>query len=199
MQLEDGFEVPAPPDAVWDYLLDVERVAPCMPGATLTEVVDDDTWKGQVTVALGPVKLTYKGKITVKERDEAQRRVILHASGQETRGKGTATATVESRIEAAEGGSTVRIVTDLTLSGAAAQYGRGMIGDVSKRMTGEFARCLSANLQPSGEAAAGEGVAAPAGPTEAAREVSGIRLGIWALWRALLRLLRITPKDPAGR
>lgn len=184
MKLENTFEVAAPPEQVWAFLLDVERMAPCMPGAELTEVVDDRTWKGKVNVKLGPVSLSYAGTVVMRERDDAARRCVLQADGRETRGKGTATATVTSRLESVDGGATrVVIETDLTLSGAVAQMGRGMIGDVSQRLTGEFARCLAERMAATG----GPGDAPPA---EAPRAVSGIRLALWALFRAIGRLLR---------
>jgi len=202
VELENSFEVAAPPERVWEVLLDLERVTPCMPGAELEELVDERTWKGKMAVKLGAVSLAYATTVEVAEQDEASRRVKLKASGRETRGKGTAQATVDSRIEPADGGGTrVVMVTDLTISGAVAQYGRGMIADVSKRLTGEFARCLEATLTAPapaaaevGEAAAAEGgdaaarAAAPA-PAPAAKPIGGLRLGLWALFRALGRAL----------
>ncbi|HUZ19400.1 MAG TPA: SRPBCC family protein [Acidimicrobiales bacterium] len=210
MLIESSFESAAPPERVWATLLDVERVAPCMPGAQLTEVVDERTWKGKVTIKIGPVSLSYSGTVVLQERDEAVHRVVLAAKGTEARGKGTASANVSSTVSPREGGgTTVAIEMDLTITGAAAQYGRGMITDVSQRLTREFANCLEqlfvvpevpeegAEAAPSGEPGAS---AAPAAPPVAPREVGGIRLGVWALSRALLRgLERLLAKVTGSR
>jgi uncharacterized protein len=201
VELNNTFEVAVPPEQVWELLLDVERVAPCMPGAELTDVVDDTTWKGKVTVKLGAVSLSYKGEVSMTERDDDAHRAVMEAKGMETRGKGTAAATVVSSLEALDdGGTKVEIATDLKLSGQAAQMGRGMIGDVSQRMTNEFAECLRSQLEGPDEVADEAATAAAGGqaqpPTQApapqAKPISGIRLGVWALWRALLRgILRV--------
>ena len=183
MELENAFEVEAPPDRVWDFLLDLERVTPCMPGAELTDLPDERTWKGKVTVNLGAVSLSYAATSVIEDKDEQNRRVVLKASGRETRGKGMASATIKSNLEpAGDGGTRVSMHTDLTISGAAAQYGRGMIADVSKRLTDEFAACLKARIEAPGEEEAGEEATAKAKP------IGGIRLGLWALARALRRL-----------
>lgn len=189
MRLENAFEVPASPEDVWRFMLDVERVAPCMPGAELTEVVDDHTWKGKVTVKLGPVSLSYTGTVVMEEKDEQERRAVLKAEGRETKGKGTATALVTSQLQAADGGGTrVGIVADLTLSGAVAQFGRGMIGDVSQRLTDQFAECLRATL-----------AAEPGAPAPRAKPVAGIRLGIWAVLRAIGRFFVRAGRAITGR
>lgn len=208
MEFDNHFEVPAAPDTVWAHLLDVEAVVPCMPGAELTETVDDSTWKGKVTIKLGAVSLTFKGTVTMTERDEANRRVVLDAKGMEARGKGQATATVTSSMEPTDdGGTRVTMHTDLSLSGQAAQMGRGMIADVSQRLASEFADCVAGQLRAPAAAAAGEaatgeaaaeaGAAGPAAGTRPAgraaqqtRAVGGIRLGLWALWRAVRRGVR---------
>jgi uncharacterized protein len=186
VKLEQAFEVPATPEQVWELLLDVEKVAPCMPGAELTEVVDETTWKGKVNVKLGAINLTYRGKVELAERDDDARRVVLKASGQEMRGKGTASAEVVSSLEQQDSGTKVEIITDLTLSGAAAQYGRGMIQDVSRKLTGQFADCLKQQLEgpPPGE----EG--AEPRPAPQPQAVKGGRLALWAVGQAILRFLR---------
>jgi carbon monoxide dehydrogenase subunit G len=181
MELENTFEVAAPPERVWDFMLDLERVTPCMPGAELTELPDEHTWKGNVRVKLGAVSLAYAATVVIDHKDEQARHAVLKASGRETRGKGTASATIDSRLEpGADGGTRVVMSTDLTITGAVAQYGRGMIADVSSRLTGEFADCLQARIAAPAPAAGEEAEAAP-------KPIGGIRLGLWALVRAVSR------------
>lgn len=187
MQLENSFEVPAPIERVWEFLLDVERVASCMPGAELTEVVDERTWKGKVNVKLGPVSLSYAGTVVMQEKDESGRRVVLNARGTETRGKGTASAIGTAQMLEKEGGTRVEITTDLTLTGSVAQMGRGMIADVAQRLTGDFAECVSARIIAAEAGAGGTGAQTPL-PT--ARPVRGFRLAIWAFFRAIGRFFR---------
>lgn len=191
MKLENSFVVPGAPDDVWAFMLDVERVVPCMPGAEITETVDERTWKGKVSIKLGPVSLAFVGRVVREETDEAARRVVLGAKGSEARGKGMASATVTSQLLPAGDGTRVDIVTDLVLSGAVAQYGRGLVADVSRRFTDEFARCLAGQL-----GASSSGVGEAAVPAPAAKPISGIRLGVWALFRAIGRLFgRGRPKS----
>ena len=187
MELHNDFEVAAPVDAVWAYMLDVEKIAPCMPGAELTEVVDDKNWKGKVTVKVGPVSMAFVGAVVMEQRDDTAKRVVLKADGRDSRGKGSASANVTARMEGTDTGTKVSIDTDLTITGAAAQYARGgMIEDISGRLTKEFATCLQSNI---GAAAhdAPEGQPAAAA---AARPVGGIRLGLWAFWRAIVRFFK---------
>lgn len=192
MRLENSFVVGAAPERVWDFLLDVERVAPCIPGAELTGAVDEQTWKGKVGVKLGPVSLSFAGTVVREETDEAGRRVMLRAQGTETRGKGTASATVTSQLEPSDAGTRVVVVTDLQISGAVAQFGRGMLADVSQRFTDEFARCLAAQL--AGSLESGVPVGGAPGGAPPSRPVSGLRLAAWASFRALRRnLSRILP------
>lgn len=180
MRLEHRFEVPAPPGYVWGYMMDVERVAPCMPGAELTEIIDDRTWKGKVNVRLGPVSLAFAGTVVRQEVDEDARRAVLKANGRETKGKGTASAVVTSTlVPTGSGGTRIDIITDLTISGAVAQYGRGMIADVSQRLTDQFAECLAKGLQAP-TSAPGPGRSKPVG---------GLTLGLWASLRAVGRFL----------
>jgi uncharacterized protein len=185
MKLENSFEVPAAPEDAWSLLLDVPRVVPCMPGAELTEVVDDSNWKARMNVKLGPISLTFATDVNRREVDEAARRVVLAAQGREVRGRGQARATVESSLAAANGGTRVDIVTDLHLSGPAAQYGRGMVEDVSSQLVGRFADCLKAQL-----AAEAEPEQAEAAVAEATKPVSGLRLGLAAMGRSIGRFFR---------
>src|SRR2546423_5433553 len=200
MDLHNDFVVPAPVDEVWAYMLDVEKIAPCMPGAELTEVVDDRNWKGKVTVKVGPVSMAFLGTVTMQERDDTARRVVLKADGRDSRGKGAANALVTAQMEPAGDGTKVSIDTALTITGAAAQYARGgMIQDISGRLTKEFANCLQANMQVAGAMAAApvaDGSPAPAGkaaetpPVTAAKPVGGVRIALWAFWRTAVRFFK---------
>jgi carbon monoxide dehydrogenase subunit G len=188
MLIENGFTVDASPDVVWTHLLDVEKVAPCMPGAELTETVDDRTWKGNVQMAFGPVKMSFAGTVTLDELDEAARRIRLHAKGTEQKGKGAATAKVTSTlVPTDDGGTTVSMEADITLTGAAAQLSRGLLPEISKKLTQQFADCLRANLTAE-HAAAGAGTE-PDG-TPVAKPVGGARLGLSALWATVVGFFR---------
>ena len=196
MQIEDSFTVRQPVDRLWTFLLDVERVAPCMPGAELTETVDDRTWKGKVNVKLGPVSLAFAGTVTIEERDDEAHRVVLSAKGLEQRGKGAANAKVTSWLESSGDETTVRMTSDLVLSGAVAQLSRGLLPEVSKRLTKEFADCLERVLSDETWGTTGTGdvdgepgaSAAPAAPV--ARPVRGISLGLVALWSVIVGFFR---------
>jgi uncharacterized protein len=201
--IENEFTVAAPVDDLWAYLLDVERVAPCMPGAELTDVVDDTTWKGKVTVKFGPVALSFAGTVTIKERDDGAHRIVLAAKGMEQRGKGAANASVTSWLEPGDGEKTiVRMQADITLSGAVAQLSRGLLPEVSKKLTQEFADCLEHNMSvdtaPTGDAEAaassraGEASAASAPPIAyvSAKPVGGVRIGLVAIWSVVMSFFR---------
>ena len=183
MKLENSFEVPASPEAAWALLMDVPRIIPCMPGATLDEAVDDENWKATMAVKLGPISLSFKTDVKREESDEAARRAKLSARAREARGKGNASATIESSLTPQNGGTKVDIVTDLQLTGPVAQYGRGLVEDVSSQLVGQFADCLKKQLVASPEEAA-------AAVTQQSRPVGGLRLGLGALWRTLGRLFR---------
>jgi len=145
MELVHEFTVAVPVERAWDVLTDVERIAPCMPGAELTGV-DGGTYHGQVKIKVGPITARYKGTASFAEKDEAARRVVLKASGRDTRGQGTASATVTATMVADGGSTTVSIVTDLTVSGRVAQFGRGVMGDVSARLLEQFVHNLEADV-----------------------------------------------------
>jgi uncharacterized protein len=221
--IDNEFRVAAAADRLWTHLLDVERIAPCLPGAELTEVVDDRTWRGRMKVKFGPVAMTFAGTVTMVERDDDDHRVVLRANGTESKGKGAAAAEVTSWLEPDRDETIVKMRADITLQGFVAQVSRGMLPDISAKLTQQFADCLRADMtageteeEPAasggdaGErAAASEGPrqqpatgAAPAAPQpEAPRptetppasangHLGGIRLTIWALYRAAARAVR---------
>ncbi|MGX7679751.1 SRPBCC domain-containing protein [Jatrophihabitans sp. DSM 45814] len=151
MQLEHAFTVPVPIEQAWEALLDIEQVAPCMPGAAL-ETVDGDDFTGSVKVRLGPIGLTYKGKASFVEKDIAAHRAVIDAQGKDARGNGTAAAKVTATL-VAEGQSTkVAVTTDLNITGKPAQFGRGVMVDVGNKLIGQFADCLAGKLAGSTDA-----------------------------------------------
>jgi carbon monoxide dehydrogenase subunit G len=201
MQIENEFTVPAPADRLWSHLLDVERIAPCLPGAEITETVDERTWKGKVNMKLGPVSLAFAGTVSIEERDDDARRVVLFAKGMEQRGKGAANASVTSWLEPADGETTVRMVADIQLTGAVAQLSRGLLPEVSRKLTAEFAECLRASMvegapasAPASAPAAADGGSVEGHPPPAqprtAEPIRGVRLGLSAIWAAIARFFR---------
>jgi carbon monoxide dehydrogenase subunit G len=165
MELDNTFTVPVPPEVAWDVLLDVARIAPCMPGATVDEV-DGDVVTGRIKIKVGPVALTYRGTAKFNERDEAARTVLVEASGKETRGAGTAAATIKASLQPAEGGATlVNMHTTMNVTGRPAQFGRGVMVEVGGKLVDQFARNLAQQL-------AGDSSGAPAG-TGSATEANG--------------------------
>src|SRR5829696_773711 len=169
MRIENTVEVDAPLERVWALVNDIPRVAPCMPGAALTGVGDDDTYEGTVAVKLGPLRMSYKGKVSIDEVDDANHSARLTASGKDTKGAGTARATVETRLEpAGETHTRLHVTSDVQLTGKVASFGRGgAINDVATRLFGQFADCLRATLEAettTAGAGAAEAAAAPASP-----------------------------------
>lgn len=161
MKLEHNFTVPAPVDTVWKAMLDPERVAPCFPGATITSASGAE-FAGTVKVRLGPISLQYEGAGRFTETDDAAYRTVIEASGTATGGQSTAAATVTATL-AGEGESTaVQILTELSITGKPAQFGRGMMEDVGKKIIGQFADCLANTLGPE-EVPAAPAPAAPVG------------------------------------
>ncbi|WP_422733358.1 SRPBCC family protein [Micromonospora sp. WMMD558] len=147
MQLEHHFVVAAPVDRAWEVLQDLERIVPCMPGAALTSH-EGDEFTGTVRVKLGPMVMTFAGRGRFVERDDAARRMVIEASGRDTKGAGSASATVAATLRADGDATAVAVLTDLTISGRVAQLGRGMIADVSSRLLDEFTACLAGQLAP---------------------------------------------------
>ncbi|MCX4854736.1 SRPBCC family protein [Streptomyces canus] len=145
MELHHEFTVPVPVDEAWRALLDIERVAPCMPGASV-EDYDGKTVTGSVKVKVGPITVTYRGTAVFEEQDESAHRMVLIASGRETRGQGTARATVTGTLTGQDGGTAVSVRTDLAVTGRPAQFGRGVMAEVGDRLVGQFARCLAERL-----------------------------------------------------
>jgi uncharacterized protein len=183
MLIENEFTVVAPTDFTWNYLLDVEKIAPCMPGAELTDVIDDKNWKGKMNMKFGPVAMSFAGTVTMESRDDVAHKVVLHAKGMEQKGKGAANATVTSWLEpgAADGQTLVKMTADIALTGAVAQMSRGLIPEISKRLTQQFADCLQESMSAA-QASAQGGAAQAASPPVAAKPVGGIGLGISATW-----------------
>ncbi|ULE35209.1 SRPBCC family protein [Mycobacterium sp. IDR2000157661] len=163
MELTNEFRVAVPAAKTWEVLTDVERVAPCLPGATLLSV-DGDEFTGAVKVKVGPITVSYKGIAAFQEKDAGAQRVVLKAEGKETRGNGNAAALVTAQLkEAGPAATAVYITTDLTISGKAAQFGRGVLADVASNLIGQFAKSLEASVL--GDSAPGTG---PAPTTETA-------------------------------
>jgi uncharacterized protein len=186
MQLEHHVSVPAPIDVVWEALLDPERVAPCMPGATLTGV-DGDSFTGTMKVKVGPIVLNYKGTGTFAERDEQARRAVLKAAAKDSRGNGTVNATV-TIVLTQEGEQTKgTVATDLSITGRPAQFGRGMIADVGGKILEQFASCLSDKLAAPAPVAAAE-AEAESPVAQATSEAEPLDLMQYARGSALQRI-----------
>jgi carbon monoxide dehydrogenase subunit G len=151
MELEHTFTVAAPVEQAWQVLLDLERIAPCMPGATLTSY-EGDEFAGNVRVKIGPVLMTFAGTGRFVERDEQARRLVIEASGKDKRGGGSARAAIRASLRGEGASTTVDVHTDLSVTGRAAQFGRGMIADVSTRLLGQFTDCLAGKLTGSAPA-----------------------------------------------
>jgi uncharacterized protein len=158
MELDNSFTVPVPPEQAWDVLLDVKRIAPCMPGATVDEV-DGDVVNGHIKVKVGPVSLTYRGTATFTERDADARVVVVEASGKETRGAGTASATVRAALEpdTSGNGTLVTMHTTMNVTGRPAQFGRGVMVEVGGKLIEQFAANLAAQIAGEGAADGGAG------------------------------------------
>jgi uncharacterized protein len=169
MELDHSFTVPVPPDQAWDVLLDVQRIAPCMPGATV-DTVDGDDVAGRLKVKVGPVSLTYKGTATFKDRDSSDRSLLVEASGKELRGAGTASATVRAALQPDNepDATLVTLHTTLSVTGRPAQFGRGVITEVGSRLIDKFADNLAQQLSGGADGpAVSDGAAVSAGTVAA--------------------------------
>jgi len=208
MQIENEFQVAASPERVYAFLLDVNRVVTCMPGAELSEVVDPTTFKGRVRIKVGPITVAYNGTARIADRDDVGRVAVLEAEGRETTGPGSARATARMSVEnGGNGASRVRFATDFAVAGRIANFGRGVMEDVSKRLVSQMADCIKAHLETEAQApaaapeaegateapAAGAATApqpAVASAPPAARPVNALGLFFAVLWDRIRRLFR---------
>src|ERR1700674_2446036 len=198
MQLENSFTVGAPPGRVFAYLLDVNKIVGCVPGAELSEVVDPTTFKGKVKIKVGPITVAYSGTAKIVDRNDAQHSATLEAEGRETTGPGSARAKALMSVEPDGAGSTVKIVTDYNVAGRVAQFGRGVMEDVSRRIVNDMAACIKANVEAaepaaggdaSGGSAVGGGAGAPANPPPVvtAKPINAVSLFFKVLWSGIRR------------
>ena len=204
MEFDNSFEVPLPPAEAWKVLLDIQRIAPCMPGAELTEVVDQNTYKGKIGVRLGPVALTFAGIVKFEQIDSATRTARVAAQGTDAKGRGGANAASLFRREPVAGGSKVLVHTILTLSGAVAQYGRGVgiIQATAAQLMKQFAACLKEKLaqeRPATPAAASASpppmqpsppIAPTTAPAPTAKPIAGFVLIANVIWSWITGLFR---------
>jgi carbon monoxide dehydrogenase subunit G len=197
MLITNEFEVAEPVDQVWQFLQNIPQVAACLPGAQLTEDLGDDKYKGTVAVRMGPVRLQFAGIADITERDEPAKRLVVNASGADEKGRGQASMVVTATLARTSRGTTkVGVVQDLQLSGAAAQYGRGMISDVSAILMRDFATNMQGRIERLNLGESPEQIAATT-----AVPARGFTLGLRAAMLALTRVLRrfFMPYQPASR
>jgi uncharacterized protein len=191
MLIKNQFDVAEPLDKVWEFFGNVPQVATCLPGAELTEDLGDDAYAGTVGVRMGPVKLQFAGKAKIVERDDTAKRMVIDAAGADQKGRGQAAMTITAQLAAAGSGTQVSLDQDLQLSGAAAQYGRGMIQDVTSVLMGQFASNMQQRIGAiqRGESLDGVGTAS----------ASGLAIGLQATRLALMRVFRrfCLPYQPA--
>jgi carbon monoxide dehydrogenase subunit G len=195
MRIEQDFEVPAAPPETYELLVDLARVAPCIPGGEVGPREDDGSHPASIAVRLGPMRMNYRGRVRIESRDDAARRAVLAADLREQRGQGTAKATMTMAVAASDTGARVESVTDVRLTGRAAQMGRGVVDDVAARLVAEMAACIAARFAPAagGAGAGGDEVgpgAAGARAPERAKPIGGLRLMARVLWERLKRVFR---------
>jgi carbon monoxide dehydrogenase subunit G len=188
MEFDNTLEVPLPPDEAWRVFLDIRRIAACIPGAELTEVVDERTYKGKVAVRIGPVAMSLVGRARLEEIDHVNRRARVKAQGADPKGRGSTDSVIDFRLEPAGNGTRVLIHTDVKLAGAIAQYGRGsgMIQSVASQLIAQFGEALKTQIAQSRPqpTAAAQTVPPPTKP------VSGLALIARALWDSIARRFR---------
>ena len=204
MEFDNSFDVPLPPAQAWKILLDIERIAPCMPGAKLTEVVGANIYKGNIAVRLGPVALTFAGIVKFEEIDEGKHTARVSAQGTDAKGRGGANAASSFRIEPAGSGSKVIVHTNLSLSGSVAQYGRGVgiIQATATQLMNQFAKCLNEKFAQEHPGAALTSPAPgptvqpspasvpPSAPAPTPKPISGFALMAKVIWSAIVGLFR---------
>src|SRR5581483_12394825 len=201
MQLQNSFSVNAPPDRVFAYLLDINQVVGCVPGAELSEVVDPTTFKGRVKIKVGPITVAYSGTARIAERDDAGHSATLEAEGRETTGPGSARAKAIMKVVAEGSGSKVTVTTDYSVAGRVAQFGRGVMEDVSRRIVNDMAACIKANVEGAEPAAAPAptvgsdmpstaqpAAAQSATPVATAKPINAVTLFFQVLWSGIRKL-----------
>ena len=190
MEFDNTLDVPLPPAESWTLLLDIKRIATCIPGAELTEVVDDATYKGKVAVRLGPVALSLVGQARFEQIDHANHQARVKAQGSDSKGRGSTDSVIDFRIEPAGTGSKVVIHTNVKLSGAIAQYGRGagMIQSFASQLIGQFGDALKTQLAANQSSAASP--EAPVTSTPLAKPISGLTLIAKVIWDSIVRLFK---------
>ncbi len=170
MKINNEFTVSVPVETAWNTMLDLEKVAPCLPGAAIQESTGDREYKGTMKVKIGPITASYKGNVKVEEADDTNHRAVINATGRDARGQGTASATIVTTMQGEGDQTKVQVETDMHLTGRAAQFGRGIAQDVASKMLGQFADCLEEEL--AGGSLAGAG-AAPADTSSATGSTAG--------------------------
>jgi carbon monoxide dehydrogenase subunit G len=195
MLIKNSFEVRQPLEKVWTFFEDIPQVAACLPGAELTDDLGNDTYRGRVGIRMGPVKLSFTGTAHINERDNAAHRIVVEANGADERGRGQASMAVTAALASVANGTRVDVAQDLQLSGAAAQYGRGMISDVSSVLMNDFATNLQNRIAAAERGESPEAVAA------ATRPASGFAIALRATRMALTRVFRrfFLPYQPVPR
>jgi carbon monoxide dehydrogenase subunit G len=185
MLIKNDFEVAQPVEKVWNFFGNIPQVATCLPGAELTEDLGGEKYKGQVAVRMGPVRMLFAGTAEIAERDEAAKRLVLNAAGAEAKGRGQASMVVTATLARSGRGTKVNVTQDLQLSGAAAQYGRGMISDVTSVLMRDFAATMQDRIERVERGESAEQIAA-----SGASSASGLALGLRAAVMALNRVFR---------
>jgi uncharacterized protein len=173
VKINNEFTVSAPVEKAWDVILDLEQVAPCLPGAAIQEEKGDGEYEGTMKVKIGPITANYKGTVKFEEVDEANRRVVLEATGRDARGQGTASATIVSTLQDQGDKTKVNVETDMKLTGRAAQFGRGIAQDVATKMLGRFAACLEEEISGGGDGGGAEAGAQQGAASSASTDGGG--------------------------
>lgn len=192
MLIESSIQVPQPVDRVWEFCQDIPQVAACLPGANLSEEVGPDAYAGTVAINMGPVSMQFAGNAQVVQRDEANKTIVIDAAGSDEKGRGQANLGLTVKLSPEASGTRMDVAQDLQLSGAAAQYGRGMIGDVTQVLMADFGRNMQTRLD-----AFERGISVD--EIEGAGSASGLMIGLRAAWMALKRVARrfFLPYEPS--